>query len=88
MKILKIIDTSLLYMETQRRTAVEYLLRDVATLLALPYYKIYYAHYSGQVPEPRKVGKTRLYNEDDLERLRIYFVQKEGKRTQPAMNNN
>ena len=55
---------------------MEYLLRDVATLLALPYYKIYYAHYSGQVPEPRKVGKTRIYTEADLERLRKHFAQR------------
>jgi DNA-binding transcriptional MerR regulator len=58
---------------------VEYVLRDVATLLALPYYKIYYAHYSGQVPEPRKVGKTRIYGEADLERLRNHFAKKEAK---------
>lgn len=56
---------------------MEYLLRDVATLLALPYYKIYYAHYSGQVPEPRKVGKTRIYTEADLERLRQHFAMKQ-----------
>lgn len=58
---------------------MEYLLRDVATLLALPYYKIYYAHYSGQVPEPRKVGKTRIYTESDLDRLRKYFAQRNAK---------
>ena len=56
---------------------MEYLLKDVATLLALPYYKIYYAHYSGQVPEPRKVGKTRIYTEADLERLRQHFAVKQ-----------
>lgn len=55
---------------------MEYVLKEVATLLALPYYKIYYAHYSGQVPEPRKVGKTRIYTEADLERLRRYFAKK------------
>ncbi len=53
---------------------MEYVLRDVATLLALPYYKIYYAHYSGQVPEPRRVGKTRIYTEADLERLRKHYA--------------
>jgi len=58
---------------------MEYVLRDVASLLALPYYKIYYAHYSGQVPEPRKVGKTRIYTETDLEMLRKHFAQKEKK---------
>jgi DNA-binding transcriptional MerR regulator len=58
---------------------VEYLLRDVATLLALPYYKIYYAHYSGQVPEPRKVGRTRIYTDADLERLRRHFAQRNNK---------
>ena len=58
---------------------MEYLLRDVATLLAMPYYKIYYAHYSGQVPEPRKVGKTRIYTEADLERLRHHFATKQCK---------
>ena len=58
---------------------MEYLLRDVATLLALPYYKIYYAHYAGHVPEPRKVGKTRIYSEADLERLRKYFAQRNAK---------
>ena len=57
---------------------MEYVLRDVATLLALPYYKIYYAHYSGHVPEPRKVGKTRIYTEDDLERLRKHFAKRKG----------
>jgi len=60
---------------------VEYLLRDVATLLALPYYKIYYAHYSGLVPEPRKVGKTRIYTDADLERIRKHFAQRNGKVT-------
>jgi hypothetical protein len=78
-KILNINETSLLYTRTQRRTAVEYVLRDVATLLAVPYYKIYYAHYSGLVPEPRKVGKTRIYTEADLESLRKYFAQRKGK---------
>lgn len=58
---------------------MEYVLRDVATLLALPYYKIYYAHYAGHVPEPRKVGKTRIYTEADLERLREYLAQRNAK---------
>lgn len=65
---------------------MEYVLRDVANLLALPYYKIYYAHYSGLVPEPRKVGKTRIYTEEDLERLRQHFAQRNDKGTVTASN--
>jgi hypothetical protein len=80
-RILKKFETNTHTYWHQRRTDVEYLLKDIATMLALPYYKIYYAHYSGQVPEPRKVGKTRIYDEADIQRLRQHFAKKQQRRT-------
>jgi DNA-binding transcriptional MerR regulator len=35
--------------------------------------RIYRAHRMGRVPEPQRVGPTRLYTDADAKRLREYF---------------
>jgi DNA-binding transcriptional MerR regulator len=48
-------------------------LQEVAKLLRIPYSRIYYAHYAGRFPEPRKYGRCRLYSAADVDRLRSHF---------------
>lgn len=51
---------------------------EVASRLGVGYWKIKYAHASRHIPEPLRVGNTRLYTEDDIKRLELYFGKKEG----------
>lgn len=51
---------------------------EVAVRLNVAYWKIKYAHAARHIPEPLRVGNTRLYTEDDIKQLEIYFDQKKG----------
>ncbi len=46
---------------------------EVAEMLGVYPGRIYRAHRMGRVPEPLKVGNTRLYTDADVEQLRDYF---------------
>src|SRR5437764_300478 len=52
----------------------EYTLGEVVRLTGIPYYRIYYGHYTGRIPEPRRVGRTRIYTEAEVRRIKEHFV--------------
>ena len=54
-----------------------YTIGEVADTLGVKFYRIKYAHQSGLVNEPSRIGNRRLYNDDDVRRLREYFCWKE-----------
>jgi DNA-binding transcriptional MerR regulator len=51
---------------------------EVATRLKVAYWRIKYAHAAGYIKEPLRVGNHRLYTEDDIHALELYFDQKKG----------
>ncbi len=51
----------------------EYSLGEVAQLTGVAYYRLYYAFYTGQLPEPKKVGKTRIFTEKDVQNIKEHF---------------
>jgi DNA-binding transcriptional MerR regulator len=53
-------------------------IREVASRLNVKWYRIKYSHMAGLVPEPMRVGNTRLYADTDVRRLEHYFQQKGG----------
>jgi DNA-binding transcriptional MerR regulator len=53
---------------------------QLAARLGVPYWRIKYAHAAGHVPEPLRVGTRRLYTEQDIENMAIYFGLKKGER--------
>lgn len=55
-------------------------LGELAARLGVPYWRIKYAHAAGHVPEPLRVGTRRLYTEEDIENMAIYFGLKKGER--------
>ena len=57
----------------------QYSLSEVARVTGIPYYRIYYSHYTGQIPEPRRVGRTRIYSEKDVQKIKEHFSKKEKK---------
>ncbi len=47
---------------------------EVASVLNIPYWRIVYAHQSGQIPEPTlRIGNRRVYLREDLLRLAEHF---------------
>jgi DNA-binding transcriptional MerR regulator len=59
-------------------------LRDVADVLGITYRKLYYAHWTRQLPEPRKCGRVRLYTVKDVDRIRAYFAAR-GEELRPSV---
>jgi len=55
----------------------EYTLNEVARLTGIPYYRIYYGHYTGRIPEPKRVGRNRIYTEADVQKITEHFAAKE-----------
>jgi DNA-binding transcriptional MerR regulator len=55
----------------------QYSLNDVVRITGVPYYRLYYALYTGQIPEPQKIGRTRIYTEQDVQKLKEHFAVKE-----------
>ena len=54
----------------------EYTLNEVALLTGIPYYRIYYGHYTGRIPEPKRVGRNRIYTEHDVQNIKEHFANK------------
>jgi DNA-binding transcriptional MerR regulator len=46
---------------------------EVARRLGIPFYKIRYAHYSGQLAEPEWGKGRRVYTEADVARVATFF---------------
>ena len=57
----------------------EYTLNEVARLTGISYYRIYYGHYTGRIPEPKRVGRNRIYTDKDVQRIKEHFSKKEDK---------
>lgn len=57
----------------------QYSLSEVAKLTGIAYFRIYYAHYTGKIPEPQRVGKTRIYTAQDVAKIKEHFSRKEPK---------
>jgi DNA-binding transcriptional MerR regulator len=57
----------------------EYTLNEVAWLTGIPYYRIYYGNYTGKLPEPKRVGRNRIYTEEDVRKIKEHFAEKEEK---------
>ena len=53
-------------------------IREVANRLGVKWYRVKYAHMAGLVPEPMRVGNHRLYDDEDVMRLELYFSRKGG----------
>ncbi len=51
---------------------------EVANRLKVAYWRIKYAHAAGYIKEPLRVGNHRLYTEDDIHELELYFDEKKG----------
>jgi predicted DNA-binding transcriptional regulator AlpA len=45
-------------------------LKDVVNVLGVPYYRVYYLLYTGKIPEPRKIGTTRVFTKPEVKRIR------------------
>ena len=54
-------------------------LMEVSQVTGIPYYRIIYAEHAGHLPKPRRVACKRIYNENDVARIKAYFGRKEGK---------
>lgn len=54
-----------------------YTTREVAEKLNIKYYRITYCLQAEHVPEPKRAGNLRLYDEGDIKRLEKYFKGKE-----------
>jgi len=57
----------------------EFTLNEVVRLTGIPYYRIYYGHYTGRIPEPKRVGRNRIYSEKDVQRIKEHFAEREAK---------
>jgi DNA-binding transcriptional MerR regulator len=57
----------------------EYSLGEVARLTGVAYYRLYYAYYTAKIPEPKKIGKTRIFTDEDVEIIKEHFGRKEDK---------
>src|SRR5262249_49514852 len=55
----------------------EFTLTEVAQITGIPYYRIYYAHYTGRLPEPKRVGQNRVYTQKDIRKIQEHFDRKE-----------
>lgn len=51
-----------------------YGLRDVCKMVGVQYHHLYYAFYTGRIPEPAKIGKVRLYTSAEVEAIKNYFA--------------
>lgn len=49
-------------------------LTELAADLNIPYYRIKYAHLSGKLQEPEKVGGIRIYSRKMIDKVRAYFA--------------
>lgn len=49
-------------------------IKQVSRMVGVPHWRIAYAHEHGQLAEPSWVCGRRIYNEEDVQRVRQYFV--------------
>jgi hypothetical protein len=68
--VFKIFEGSLLYKRKGGFMSREYTLGEVARLTGIPYYRIYYGHYTGQLGEPKRVGRIRVYTDEDVQNIK------------------
>lgn len=54
-----------------------YSLNEVFQLTGVKYHRVYHAFRTGQLPEPAKVGRTRVFTEDDVKRIKAHFAEKD-----------
>ena len=59
-------------------TSNYYSTSEVAMRLGVKFYQVKYSHQAGHVPEPRRHGNHRFYDDDDVKRLAVYFNKKGG----------
>jgi DNA-binding transcriptional MerR regulator len=55
----------------------QYSLCEVARLTGVAYYRLYYAFYTGQLSEPAKIGRTRIFTDKDVQKIKEHFSKKE-----------
>jgi DNA-binding transcriptional MerR regulator len=58
-------------------------LMEVARETGIPYWRIIYAEQAGYLPGPLRIARKRVYTDEDVERVRNYFLQNQ---KQPALN--
>jgi hypothetical protein len=52
-------------------------LAELSRSTGIPYYRVVYAHQTGAIPEPPRVGNHRVYTPEDVERVREHFAQRD-----------
>jgi DNA-binding transcriptional MerR regulator len=55
-------------------------LMEVARETGVPYWRIIYAERAGHLPEPRRVARKRVYQDEDVRRIRNFFSRAAGGR--------
>jgi len=68
--------TVLCYLPNTRRL-VMVSTKELAAMLGIKFYKVYYAERIGKIPKPqRKMGTTNVYTEEEAAAVRTYFMSK------------
>ena len=52
-------------------------LKEIYFDLQVPFYKIKYAHEILAIPEPKKIGGIRVYDEKLIKKVKAYFSNRE-----------
>ena len=50
-------------------------MKEVAELVGVSYASLHLSHWRGYIPDPPKIGNTRIYSEEDIERVRQWYAQ-------------
>jgi DNA-binding transcriptional MerR regulator len=53
-----------------------YSMADVVRETKVAHWKLYYEEYKGNLPMPKRVGRNRVYTEQDLHRIKVHFAKK------------
>ena len=62
------------------QTAHYFGLMEVSRATNIPYWRIIYAEQANHLPDPMRIACKRVYNEDDVEKIRNYFCDNEQQR--------
>ena len=54
-------------------------LKEISFELKVPFYKIKYGHEILAIPEPKKIGGIRVYDEKLIKKVKAYFSNRERK---------
>ena len=57
----------------------QYMIREAARIVDVRDFRIAYAIDQGYLPEPPRIGNQRIFNDEDIERIRQYFASKSNK---------